>query len=338
MRKIFFSILILSFLIVEIGVLAQNDELPSPGITPDSPFYFLKSWKESIQTFFTFGAENKAKQFLHLAEVRLAEYQKMIEKGKTEIAEKTLEKYGRQLNQALEKTEEAKEKGKDVEELAILITEKTLKHQEVLVDVFEEVPEEAKDAIQKAIEVSRKGSEEAVKAVNGEKKEELEKKAQELKKAEIKKKIEEKPEVPKVEEVPKAEEKPKPKTEVKLFENTPKSCLDNSCSSYRDECIRWNKTDTECYEYRKICHADSCKQYKAYCNLVIVNNEQEKTINFSFDANYMTKDGERHFVEKITQTILAGHGNSISWTYDVPAGQLGRCDYNNLTEKPASEE
>jgi len=185
MQKIFFSILILSFLIVGTGpvgilsgsygvkVLAQNNDLPSPGLTPDSPFYFLKSWKESIQTFFTFGAENKAKQFLHLAEVRLAEYQKMIEKGKTEIAEKTLEKYEKQLNHALEKAEEAKEGGKDVEELAALIAEKTLKHQEVLVEIFDKVPEQAKTAIQKAIEASKKGSEEAVKAVSGTKKDEL---------------------------------------------------------------------------------------------------------------------------------------------------------------------
>ena len=30
------------------GVLAQKVELPDPGLTPDSPFYFLKSWKERI--------------------------------------------------------------------------------------------------------------------------------------------------------------------------------------------------------------------------------------------------------------------------------------------------
>ena len=183
MQKIFFSILILSFLIIGIGVLAQNDELPSPGITPDNPFYFLKSWKESIQTFFTFGAENKAKQFLHLAEVRLVEYQKMIEKGKIEIAQRTFEKYEKQLNQALEKAEKAKEKGKDVEELAALIAEKTLKHQEVLMEVFDKVSEQAKTAIQKAIEASKKGSEEAVKAVSGTKKDEL---FQEIERIELK--------------------------------------------------------------------------------------------------------------------------------------------------------
>lgn len=147
MKKIFFSILILSFLTVGMGVLAQSNELPSAGVTPDSSFYFLKTCKESIQTFFTFGAENKAKQFLHLSEVRLAEYQKMIEKEKMEIAEKTLEKYEKQLDQALKKTKEK-----------AAINEKILEHQKILENILEKAPENAKPEIEKAIETSRKAT------------------------------------------------------------------------------------------------------------------------------------------------------------------------------------
>jgi hypothetical protein len=178
MKKIIFLLIISAFLITGCRVLAA-ETLPDPGTTPDSSFYFLKSWKESIQTFFTFGAENKAKQFLHLAEVRLAEYQKMIEKGKTEIAKKTLEKYEQQLNRALEKAEEAKEKGQDVKKLKEAISEKILKHQEILENVLEKAPEQAKPGIEKAIEASQKGFEKAVEAVSGEKKEELQQKTEE---------------------------------------------------------------------------------------------------------------------------------------------------------------
>ncbi len=178
MKKIILPLIIFSFLLAT-AVSAQTADLPSPGTLPDSTFYFLKSWKESIQTFFTFGAENKAKQFLHLSEIRLAEYQKMIEKGKTEIAQKTLEKYEQQLNHALEKAKEAKEKGKDVEKLKETISEKILKHQEILENVLEKAPEQAKSGIEKAIETSQKGFEKAVEAVSGEKKEELQQKAEE---------------------------------------------------------------------------------------------------------------------------------------------------------------
>lgn len=167
MRKILYIFALISFLTFGLAVLAQDSDLPDPGLTPDSPFYFLKTWKETIQTFFTFGAENKAKQFLHLAEVRLAEYQKMIEKGKTEIAQRTLDKYEKQLNHALEKAE-GKEKLKEK------ISEKILKHQGVLEDVLEKVPEEAKEGLERAIENSQKALEKTIKAASEKEKEELE--------------------------------------------------------------------------------------------------------------------------------------------------------------------
>jgi hypothetical protein len=171
-------LLIISLLFCGLALAADN-ELPSAGTLPDSPFYFLKSWKESVQMFFTFGAENKAKQFLHLADVRLAEYQKMIEVGKTDIAEKTLAKYGDQLNRALEKANEVK--AEDAEKLKEAIGEKILGHEEALQKTLEKVPEQAREGIKNAIEVSRQGFESAIGAISGEKKGELEKRAEEIK-------------------------------------------------------------------------------------------------------------------------------------------------------------
>ncbi len=187
MKKTIFLLVVLAFLFAGCKVMAE-EKLPDSGTLPDNMFYFLKSWKESIQIFFTFGAENKAKQFLHLAEVRLAEYQKMIEKGKTEIAQKTLDKYEKQLNRALEKTGEAKGQGKDVEKLKEEVSEKILKHQEVLIEVLNKVPEEARKGIENAIEVSQKRFENAIQAVTGEKKEELQRKVEEVR-TEIEEKI-----------------------------------------------------------------------------------------------------------------------------------------------------
>ncbi len=161
MKKILFSLVVLSFLIGGYVVLAQDNNLPSPGITPDNSFYFLKTWKETIQNFFTFGAENKAKQFLHLADVRLAEYQRMIDKGKTEIAQKTLEKYEKQLNRALQKIEELKNKGKDIKNVSQKLENTIGKHIEVLEKNLEKVPEAAKKGIENAIENSSKVIEKA---------------------------------------------------------------------------------------------------------------------------------------------------------------------------------
>lgn len=142
-------------------VFGQTDkfQLPDPGTDPDSPLYFLKSWKERIQTFFSFGAENKAKQYLHLAGVRLAEYQRMMEKGKADIAERTLAKYEDQLGRALEKLEELKTRGDDVKELTDQLKGATEKHLEVLQENLAKASEQARKGLERALEASRKGME-----------------------------------------------------------------------------------------------------------------------------------------------------------------------------------
>lgn len=158
MKNLFIISIVLSLFFSSIA-LAKEISLPEPGLTPDSPFYFVKSIKESIQTFFTFGAKNKAKQYLHLAEVRLAEYQKMIDKSKEEIAEKILNKYQDHLNRALSKTEELKNKGEDIKDLTEKIQQATSKHLEILMQNLEKVPEQAKSGIESAIENSQKNLE-----------------------------------------------------------------------------------------------------------------------------------------------------------------------------------
>jgi len=152
-KNIFLTAIILTSFF-SVVVLANAAELPNPGATPDSSLYFLKTWKESIQTFFTFGLENKAKQYLHLADVRLAEYQKMIDKGKTDIAQKTLDKYERQLNKAFQVMIK-KTKAKDI--LPSLKDEPiTEKHIGVLEENLQKVPEAGKKGIEKALETLRR--------------------------------------------------------------------------------------------------------------------------------------------------------------------------------------
>jgi len=157
MKKILFSLIVLMLLIGGLNVLAQDNDLPSVGITPDSRFYFLQEWKEQIQLFFTFGAKNKAKQYLHLVDVRLAEYQKMLDKGKTEIAQKVLNKYEKQLNHAISKIQELENKGSDVKDLSQKISTNTLKHIGILEENLQKVPESGKEGIKKALDAITKG-------------------------------------------------------------------------------------------------------------------------------------------------------------------------------------
>ncbi len=159
-------LMVLSFLLfLGTGVLAQETEFPSPGLTPDSPFYFLETIIEGIGTFFTFGDLKKAERYANLAAERLAEAQVVAEKGKLELAEKTLQRYENQLNNSITRAEKAQAEGKNIEkvmEVFAKVGQATSKHLDVLAEIYEKVSEQAKPAIENAIEASLKGHEKAV--------------------------------------------------------------------------------------------------------------------------------------------------------------------------------
>jgi tetratricopeptide (TPR) repeat protein len=162
MRKI--SLIIASLVLVGFagGVLAQETELPGPGLTPDSPFYFLESFFEGVGTFFTFGDVAKAERYAKLAAERIAEAKAVIDKGKPEFAQRALERYEGHLNKALIRAEKAKNKGLEIEEVTDKVAEATGKHILVLEKVLEKVPEEAKEGIKKAKEVCMTGQKNAL--------------------------------------------------------------------------------------------------------------------------------------------------------------------------------
>jgi hypothetical protein len=169
MKKILLPIIILS-LFFAVNAFAQTENLPSPGLTPDSPFYFLDSFGESISMFFAFGAEKKAERAIQIAEEKLAEVKAMAEKQKEKALEKANRKYEQFLDMAAQKAQQVSEETK--EGVLNMVTEKISNHQGILNDLLNKVSEEAQTGIQNAIEASQRGLEEATKAVSGEKQEE----------------------------------------------------------------------------------------------------------------------------------------------------------------------
>ena len=151
-----------------VGVLAQETELPDPGLTPNSPFYFLEIIAEEIVTFFTFGDVKKAERHAMLAAERLAEAKIMVEKEKLEFVEKTLARYENQLNNGIARAEKAMEEDENTEKAAEVMAKvgkTTYIHLEILVEAYEKVPEEDKPAIEQAIKASVKGHEKVVEAL-----------------------------------------------------------------------------------------------------------------------------------------------------------------------------
>jgi len=170
MRKTILVITLLSLLLpLGTGVLAKKG-LPSPGITPDSIFYFIDTIGEKIGLFFAFGAEKKIAKALKYADEKLAEAIEMAEEKETEALKKANKKYQEYLDLA---NQEAKKlEKKDAEELLDLIIEKTIEHQEALSEVLEEVSEKTKEEIEEAIEAAKEGFEKAFEELPEEEQEE----------------------------------------------------------------------------------------------------------------------------------------------------------------------
>ena len=170
LRLVSLGLIIVLICFITSTALAQEAELPNAGTTPDSPFYFLERILESIGTFFTFGDLKKAERYTNLAAERLAEIQVVIEKGKPELAEKTLARYEKQLEKSIARAEKAMLKGKDFEkvmEAMVKAGKATSVHLGILTEVYEKVPEQAKGAVENAMKSSVKRHEKLVKALKG---------------------------------------------------------------------------------------------------------------------------------------------------------------------------
>lgn len=143
---------------------AQDEELPDPGITPDSPFYFLDNWGKSIGLFFAFGPEAKARKALEYAEERLAEARAMATANRTREMKRAANDYEGFMAMVNERAEEARRLGAS-ENLSERVTLATSKHLSVLENLKDQVPEAAKEAISQVWTASMNRQKNALRAL-----------------------------------------------------------------------------------------------------------------------------------------------------------------------------
>lgn len=112
--------------------------LPSAGLTPESPFYFLDRFGENLQEFFTFNSETKAKLQIEFAGERIAEIKIMIEeKGvHTEGIDKAKLLLLANVAYAAEIINQEKSSGKDVTALAKDIDDQFDAREKLLTQTF----------------------------------------------------------------------------------------------------------------------------------------------------------------------------------------------------------
>src|SRR3972149_8105575 len=151
------SILFISLaFVVPAPALAQTDAGPTPG----SFWYGITTTFENVNLFFTFNSEKKAEKALGYAERRLTQAKAAAESENSKAREIALTDYEAKIALASESSKKIKDNER-AEKLLTSIADNTSRHQEVLSGVLEKVPEEAREAIVRALEASKRGEEEA---------------------------------------------------------------------------------------------------------------------------------------------------------------------------------
>ena len=143
---------------------AQEEELPDPGITPDSPLYFLDNWGKKLGLMFTFGDEEKAQKALEYAEERLAETQAMALKNKLKEMTRAAGEYEQFMATVNERMQAAVQKNasSNVSEKVALSVQK---HLAVIDKVSDKAPEQGKEALDRVRERSLNEQQNALRAL-----------------------------------------------------------------------------------------------------------------------------------------------------------------------------
>lgn len=146
---------------------AETGEIYTPKILPNNVFYFLKSWKERVEIFFANTPDRKAAKRLEFATRRLAEIKSII-KDDPALVEQLTNRYQEQVRLTLQEAEQVREQSR--ERLMEHVGEVTLKHQQVLLGVYQSAPESAQKGLQNALDQSMRGHNQAVQSVSKDKK------------------------------------------------------------------------------------------------------------------------------------------------------------------------
>lgn len=121
--------------------------------------------EEALKILEKIQPEKAAEIHFRIAEKILVKVQEKAGNGEVEDVEDLIKEYERRVNKSLKIAEIAKGLGNNTTNIEQLVAEATSTHLEILSEVHEKVPEQAKQAIEKAMDVSSKGREKAVEAL-----------------------------------------------------------------------------------------------------------------------------------------------------------------------------
>jgi len=128
-----------------------NYELPYPGLLPDSPLYFLRAIRDRIVGLLISDPLKKAEFDLLQADKRLNAGIYLFNKGKISLAFSTISKAENYFLQALDKTEEAKKQGENINDLKGKLKNAVKKHEQELSMLSEKSGADFKSSFEKEL-------------------------------------------------------------------------------------------------------------------------------------------------------------------------------------------
>ena len=137
-------------------VTAQDLGVNEPTLLPDSKFYFLKNWKNAIQSVFTFGQVKKAELNLKVASEKLLEARKLAEKtDNPQILDKAAEIYNKQVEKIGNNIAKFKGTATSSEKISKFLdkyTKQQILQEQILDKLVSQVPTSTMEKIQQARE------------------------------------------------------------------------------------------------------------------------------------------------------------------------------------------
>lgn len=142
-------------------------QLPYPGkIMPDHPLWLLKASRDQVWYKISGSSSKKAELSILFADKRLLMSRALFEKTKPDLGFSTLTKAEKYLEKALVEESLARKEDQDTSQLLVKIATSALKHREIINEILEIAPGDAKPEIVtiegKAIDVYKR----AVEALN----------------------------------------------------------------------------------------------------------------------------------------------------------------------------
>ena len=138
-------------------------ELPYPGMLPDNPLYFFKTFRDAVVKFLISDPLKEAEFNVLTANKRAYAALLLAEKGKEELALETLSKSNNYLHEATVSLSKAKAKKMDINSTLDKLQKSVKKHEQVF---SQQIMAEFSESLKKNLEEEIKRLSEIEKAVN----------------------------------------------------------------------------------------------------------------------------------------------------------------------------